>query len=139
MPELKNGYYRLSVKALILDSTRTKFLLVQSDNGKWELPGGGLDWGEKPVDGVRREIQEEMGIAVSRIADQPAYVVTVPRDSDGRWTANVVFETELANFNFTPSDECVALQFVNTEEAERLHLYAATKEFLAVFKSENHQ
>jgi len=33
--EIKNGYYRLSVKALILDETRTKFLLVKEDNGKW--------------------------------------------------------------------------------------------------------
>lgn len=27
----------------------------------WTLPGGGLDFGEHPVDGCRREIQEETG------------------------------------------------------------------------------
>jgi ADP-ribose pyrophosphatase YjhB (NUDIX family) len=137
--ELKNGYYRLSVKALILDETRTKFLLVQSENGKWELPGGGLDWGEKLAEGLRREIREEMGIEVTTINSQPAYVITAQRDSDDRWTANVIYEVQLAHFNFVPSDECVALQFVSKAEAEGLYLYAATKEFLTVFNSKNHQ
>jgi 8-oxo-dGTP diphosphatase len=43
---LPGCYYRISVKALILDETRTKFLVVQELDGRWELPGGGLDWDE---------------------------------------------------------------------------------------------
>lgn len=30
--------------------------------GRWTLPGGGLDWGEAPEDGVRREVEEETGL-----------------------------------------------------------------------------
>ncbi|GAB3559474.1 hypothetical protein GCM10027405_07600 [Arthrobacter alkaliphilus] len=33
----------------------------QDDKEGWTLPGGGLDFGEHPVDGCRREIQEETG------------------------------------------------------------------------------
>ncbi|MBT8158891.1 MULTISPECIES: NUDIX hydrolase [Arthrobacter] len=38
-------------------------LAYWKENGKegWTLPGGGLDLGEHPVDGCRREIQEETG------------------------------------------------------------------------------
>jgi 8-oxo-dGTP diphosphatase len=34
------------------------------DAGRWTLPGGGVDFGEDPVDGARREVEEETGIRV---------------------------------------------------------------------------
>jgi 8-oxo-dGTP diphosphatase len=136
--EIPNGYYRLSVKALILDESRTKFLLVQEDNGKWELPGGGLDWGEKPQDGLVREIKEEMGLEVTYVSDQPVYITTAPRDSDGRWVVNVLFETTVRDLHFTASEECVAITFVTREEAAALDLFITVREFLAVFDPSNH-
>jgi 8-oxo-dGTP diphosphatase len=33
--------------------------------GRWFLPGGGVQHGESPVDSVRREIEEESGLAVT--------------------------------------------------------------------------
>ena len=34
------------------------------DPGRWTLPGGGVDFGEDPLDGVRREVEEETGMRV---------------------------------------------------------------------------
>ncbi len=136
--EIKNGYYRLSVKALILDETRTKFLLAQEDNEKWELPGGGLDWGENFEEGIKREVMEEMGLVVSSVSKHPSYLTTAQRDSDGTWTANILFETTLENLNFTPSSECVAIKFVTQEEALELNLFVTVKKFLEVYNPEHH-
>jgi 8-oxo-dGTP diphosphatase len=138
MSDIPNGYYRLSIKALILDETRTKFLLAQEDNGKWELPGRGLDWGEKPAEGIRREIAEEMGLLVTSVADRPSYLTTAQRDSDSRWVTNVLYETTLQNLQFTPSSECMAVQFVTKEEAQQLDLFVTVREFLKVFDPQNH-
>jgi 8-oxo-dGTP diphosphatase len=32
------------------------------DDGKWTMPGGGMDWGEDPKDTAKRELLEEAGL-----------------------------------------------------------------------------
>ena len=58
MDDIRSGFYRVSIKGLILDETRKKFAVVLEDNGWWELPGGGMDWGESPETCLTREIKE---------------------------------------------------------------------------------
>ncbi|OGY85248.1 MAG: hypothetical protein A3F54_00060 [Candidatus Kerfeldbacteria bacterium RIFCSPHIGHO2_12_FULL_48_17] len=138
MPAIPKAYYRTSIKALVLDKNK-KFLLCLEDNGKWELPGGGLDFGEKPHDGLRREIKEEMGIEVTDIAERPAYFVTAKISEKYGWKANVIYETQLKNLKFTPSDECLEIRFFSAEEAAKENLYPIVKEFIKVYKPENRQ
>ncbi len=37
---------------------------LEPDRGEWTLPGGGVEFGEHPEDGVRREFLEETGLTV---------------------------------------------------------------------------
>lgn len=39
-------------------------LLSRFADGRWTLPGGGVDFGEDPHDGVIREVDEETGYVV---------------------------------------------------------------------------
>ena len=96
---IPNRFYRISIKALILDETRTKFLVVQEDNGKWEFPGGGLDWGEHYDSGLRRELREEMGLEATWIAPAPCYFTTGPNTKNTIYIANVFFEVTVNNLN----------------------------------------
>jgi 8-oxo-dGTP pyrophosphatase MutT (NUDIX family) len=64
--------YRISTKALVFNG-ENKILFIKERNGYWGLPGGGLDYGEEPYDGLKREIKEEMGLEVSVIKDNPSY------------------------------------------------------------------
>ena len=118
---LPECFYRVSVKALILDDTRTKFLVVQERSKKWELPGGGLDWGESPQVGLAREIYEEMGLQVMSVAPHPSYFLTGQFTSKAgrkeRWFVNVLYETVVKDLDITPSDECIATAFVTPQEA----------------------
>lgn len=56
---------RVGCSALIFDPARERVLLTRrSDNGRWCLPGGGMDPGESAVEACAREVLEETGLVV---------------------------------------------------------------------------
>lgn len=132
-------FYRVSVKALVLDETRTKFLIVQEKNGKWELPGGGLDWGVAPQEDLQREIKEEMGLRTTWVADHPSYFFTDFLDRVRAWRANVVYECTLEHVHFSPSRECVALAFISKENASEFDLFPNVARLVELFDPRRHQ
>ena len=138
--EVPECFYRISIKALILNGTRDKFLVCEEESGIWELPGGGLDWGATPHEDVSREILEEMGLKVTRVADHPSYFITDDHRLVGKiWFANVVYEVEVENLEFTPSDECINIRFVDKDDLENLNVFPNVRKIAEQFKPENHQ
>ncbi len=131
--EVPNCYYRVSIKALILDETRKKFLLVQEPDGRWELPGGGLDHGEDIHEGLRREIREEMGLEVTSIGEHPVYFFPALNKS-GTHIVNALYETTLESLNFTPTKECAAIHFFSAEEAREAELLPNVYVFIELFR-----
>ena len=128
MPDIPNNFYRVSVKALILDDQK-RFLLAREDNDLWELLGGGLDFGETPHECLVRELHEEAGLQITHMHKQPSYFVTALNINE-QWKSIVVYETKVKDLNFVPSDECVELRFFTKEEALKEKLYPVVKEFV---------
>jgi ADP-ribose pyrophosphatase YjhB (NUDIX family) len=137
--EIPECFYRVSIKALVLNETRDKFLICKEDSGYWELPGGGLDWGTTPQEDLPREIREEMGLGVAWISDNPSYFLTGQQTTRPEIRiANVVYETKLENLNFTPSDECLEIRFVNKNDLDGLKVFDGVAKLATMFKPENH-
>lgn len=59
-------FYRVSVKALVFDR-EDRVLVIQNNDGTWELPGGGWEHTETLDQCLRREILEELGVDVTGI------------------------------------------------------------------------
>lgn len=135
MPNVPENFYRVSVKALVLDDF-DRFLLVREDNGWWELPGGGLDFGESPRQGINREIWEEMKLKTTYVACKPAYFFTVKNHKEV-FIANVVYETKLANLEYVPSPECVGIRFFTAQEVLAADkMYPNVLAFASIFESQ---
>jgi 8-oxo-dGTP pyrophosphatase MutT (NUDIX family) len=73
-----NAAYRfpVSVKGVVIRDSRV--ILLKNERDEWELPGGKLELGEDPEMSVRREIFEELGLAIqpARILDSWVYEIT---------------------------------------------------------------
>ncbi|MES2059855.1 MAG: NUDIX hydrolase [Patescibacteria group bacterium] len=137
--DFPDSFFRVAVKGLCVQDG--KVLIFKEDSiiheGKWELPGGGLDFGEDPHTGLRREIEEEAGLKVKTISKNPVYVWTChfenKREMDWYYSLVLCYRIELENLDFTPTDECVELGFFSKEDLDNLELCHQTKAFKGVF------
>jgi len=73
LPKNKKFSWRPSAYGLIIK--RNRILLIKSRlHGMWECPGGGIELGEKILDGLAREVYEETGCKITVKNKQPLYV-----------------------------------------------------------------
>jgi 8-oxo-dGTP diphosphatase len=114
-------FYRLSIKGLYVQDR--KVLLIKDGpnlSGQWELPGGGLDFGEDIRSGLEREIEEEMGLDVISVSKNPVYAWVERsesrREMDWYYAAVLVYEIEFKNLDFTPTEECVEIGFFSKDD-----------------------
>ncbi|MET8848558.1 NUDIX hydrolase [Amycolatopsis sp. NPDC004625] len=75
---------QIASAGLIFRGATGRVLLVEPTYGaeSWEIPGGGLEEGESPWAGVRREIKEELGFDL--LPGRLLVVDWVPPQPDGR-------------------------------------------------------
>lgn len=79
---MKNVRFHITVKGIVI--LNNQILLMRrirpsSDGlGYWELPGGGLEYGETPNQALIRELKEETGLDI--IIIKPAYTFTKIRE-----------------------------------------------------------
>jgi len=126
------SFYRVSVKGIVVD-TAGRFLLAREEDGRWDMMGGGLDHGESPIDGLRREIMEETGLIVTHVSATPKYFTTAQRLGHDTFVANIIYEIKLENMDFTPSDECQELRFFSMAEARTIDTFPTVTALLDVF------
>ncbi|MDA3031965.1 MAG: NUDIX domain-containing protein [Actinomycetota bacterium] len=61
-------HFRAGTVAVVRDSKGRVLAFERSDHkGEWQLPQGGIDEGEDPVEGVWRELEEETGLSSNQV------------------------------------------------------------------------
>ncbi len=129
----KQGELRLGCSAIIFDEKRGKVLLTQrADNGRWCLPGGGMDSGESVAQACEREVWEETGLCarVTRLVgvySNPDQLVIYP-DGNKAFFVVLSFEAEIIDGELGLSDETTAFGYFSLEEMESMPMHAKHKQ-----------
>lgn len=112
-----NSFYRVSLKAIIRDSSGHVLVVKENNNPYWSLPGGGLDHGEDPHEAMARELHEEVGytgdFTMRPIDLKPMFV-----EAKNAMLLWVVFEVMPKNMKFRVGDEASSIRFADPNEFE---------------------
>ena len=101
----------ISVKAVILTRDDKILLLKRPREGRWDLPGGGVNNGESLAEAFVREIHEETGL----IADNALPIYTYMRAVSGK--AEKLIQFVLSHLHAKASDLNITLSYEHENHA----------------------
>jgi 8-oxo-dGTP diphosphatase len=110
-----------------IDGTEKVFLPKRADNkkflpGKYEIPGGHIDYGEDITVGLKREVKEELGVDIT--LGDPFAVFTYTNEVKGSHSVEVVYFAQVVGdagaMTIDPDDHSTSGWFTE-DEAVRLN------------------
>lgn len=111
--------YRVALRALIRNDKGEILIVKEKSHDWWDLPGGGLDYGESIEDGLKRELVEEVGLTGE--FDYTILVLQEPSWNErlGAMQLNVIYEVTPRDMNFSLGVDSVEWTFRSLDEIRR--------------------
>ena len=91
----------------------------EPEKGRIDVPGGFLDVGEHPVDGLVREAREELGVEVE-VSGNPVLLATHTYGADGGYVLAIGFRARITGGEVRPTDDVAKVRWVSAEELDEL-------------------
>ena len=123
----------MGCSAVIFDETRQKVLLTKrADNGRWCLPGGGMESGESAAEACEREVMEETGLKVRAkrllgVYSNPDQLVIYP-DGEKAFFVVLNFEVEVLSGELGLSNETTDFGYFSVQEMETMPMHGEHKD-----------
>ena len=115
---MAEGVTRLGAFAVVLDRGGRLLLVRQVRSARWTLPGGGVHFGESPLEAVTREVLEETGfrVVVTGLLGTHDNVYT-PDDGVRRHGVRLLYLAELERRSaWAPDDEIAEVAWFRLDE-----------------------
>jgi 8-oxo-dGTP diphosphatase len=109
--------FRIAVKSFIVQEGKLLVIKRRSDDvhkpGQWDIPGGRLELGEDPIEGLKRETREETNLEVDIVL--PLEVRHFSRE-DGQKITMIIFLCRFLGGELKLSREHQEYEWVNIEK-----------------------
>jgi len=129
----KSAKLGTGASAIIFDDTQQKVLLTcRTDNGRWCLPGGGMDPGESASECCVREVLEETGLQVRvtkliGVYTSPDIIIEYA-DGNRLQPVALSFLAEVTGGRLSTSNETTAYGYFTVDEIDTIDLMEHHKE-----------
>jgi ADP-ribose pyrophosphatase YjhB (NUDIX family) len=89
---------------------------AEPDRGRWDIPGGFLEEGEHPLEGLRRELREETGLEIEPLEFLGVWMDRYGGDSTAEATLNLYWTARVVSGEPEPADDVDALHWFRADE-----------------------
>ena len=89
---------------------------IEPFKGFWDIPGGFLEEGEDPRDGLRRELREETGLEVEPERFLGVWMDRYGGDSTAEATLNLYWTARVVSGNASPDDDVSELRWFDRDQ-----------------------
>ncbi len=120
-----------AVTAVVEDEQGRVLLIHRVDNGRWALPGGQVEVGERVAETVVREVREETGIEVevvglTGIYSDPKHVIAYD-DGEVRQQFALSFRARPIGGSLRGSDEGSEVRWLSSSELDGLDIHPSMR------------
>ena len=92
----------------------------EPEKGKLDVPGGFLMVGELPLDGLKREVKEELGVEIEVEMEDCISMATHTYGEEGDYVLSLGFAAHLLSGDIVPNDDVADVRWVKAEELDDL-------------------
>jgi 8-oxo-dGTP diphosphatase len=135
---------QITIVVALITNVNREILLAkrhQPDNpqihGKWEFPGGGIDFGEEPEQALLREVKEETGLDVKIKRLLPKIYSNLWNWPEGKRQVIILsYECKTISGELDSSDEEIGeLKYFKPEDVDYQNSLPKTKELIDLLDS----
>lgn len=138
---MKKGsdYIGVGIGAVIVDKNG-KMLLSQrgpkanNERGKWEFPGGGVEFGDTMEATIKREMKEELGIEITTYEQLPVLDHILKEEGQHWITSGFISRIKKGKPTIKEPEKCSALGWFTLSEMGKMDLSVPTKVYMKILR-----